>query len=162
MKSIKTIIKINPETLHEKEVLKIIQLRLMDVSSSTREATLDLLWQSLTQLNYADEDKTQSFQTSFVKKYLAVIVERADDTSLGVRKLVVKLLSHILQISSTNQQYTQSDIIRILIKKWDDQNEQLRANMISTLKRIFTQIIIVIHSHGFPFQSILVLRQVVN
>jgi hypothetical protein len=58
MKSIKAIIKINPDTLHEKEVLKIIQLRLMDVSSSTREATLDLLWQSLTQLNYSDEDKT--------------------------------------------------------------------------------------------------------
>jgi hypothetical protein len=58
MKSIKTIIKINPDTLHEKEVLKIIQLRLMDVSSSTREATLDLLWQSLSQLNYSDEDKT--------------------------------------------------------------------------------------------------------
>ena len=57
MKTIKAIIKINPETLNEKEVLKIIQLRLMDVSSSTREATLDLLWQSLTQLNYADEDK---------------------------------------------------------------------------------------------------------
>lgn len=44
MKTIKAIIKINPETLNEKEVLKIIQLRLMDVSSSTREATLDLLW----------------------------------------------------------------------------------------------------------------------
>jgi hypothetical protein len=57
MKSIKAIIKINPETLHENEVLKIIQLRLMDVSSSTREATLDLLWQSLTQLSYADDDK---------------------------------------------------------------------------------------------------------
>ncbi len=106
MKSIKAIIKINPDTLHEKEVLKIIQLRLMDVSSSTREATLDLLWQSLTQLDYEEEEKTQKFQASFIKKYLSVIVERADDTSLGVRKLVVKLLSHILQNSSANQEYT--------------------------------------------------------
>jgi len=48
MKIIKKVIKINPEILHETEVLKIIQMRLMDVSSSTRESTLELLWSSLT------------------------------------------------------------------------------------------------------------------
>jgi hypothetical protein len=47
MKTIKKVININPEILHETEVLKIINMRLMDVSSSTRESTLDLLWSSL-------------------------------------------------------------------------------------------------------------------
>ena len=57
MKIISKIIKINPEALHDAEILKIIQLRLMDVSSSTRETTLELLWHSLTRLNIEDDMK---------------------------------------------------------------------------------------------------------
>lgn len=44
IKTIKSIVKINPENLHDQEVQKIIQLRLLDISASTREGTLDLLW----------------------------------------------------------------------------------------------------------------------
>lgn len=44
IKTIKSLIKINPENLHDQQILKIVHLRLMDVSASTRESTLDLLW----------------------------------------------------------------------------------------------------------------------
>ncbi len=44
MKIIKKIIKMDPDTLNEEEILKIIHLRLQDISSSTRETTLDLLY----------------------------------------------------------------------------------------------------------------------
>ena len=96
MKTIKKVISINPEILHETEVLKIIQMRLMDVSSSTRESSLDLLWSSLTQISESSSQKMKIFQREFMKKYLPIIVERADDTSLGVRKRVVQILSYIL------------------------------------------------------------------
>ena len=61
MKTIKKIININPEILHETEVLKIINMRLMDVSSSTRESTLDLLWSTLTQISEASSVKLKLF-----------------------------------------------------------------------------------------------------
>ena len=41
------------------------------------------------------------FQREFMKKYLPIIVERVDDTSLGVRKRVVQILSYILQNSTS-------------------------------------------------------------
>ena len=57
MKTIKKLININPDILHDTEVMKIISLRLMDVSSSTRESTLDLLWSSLTKAQQFNSDK---------------------------------------------------------------------------------------------------------
>ena len=59
MKTIKKLININPDILHDTEVMKIISLRLMDVSSSTRESTLDLLWSSLTKAQQFNSDKDQ-------------------------------------------------------------------------------------------------------
>lgn len=96
MKVIKKVIKMDPETLHEEEILKIIKLRLVDVSASTRETTLDLLYQTLT-----SQDRSSVFERSFLKHYLNIILERADDSSLCVRKKVVQLLS--LLLSTTPQ-----------------------------------------------------------
>jgi flagellar motor component MotA len=96
MKIIKKLIKLSPEILHDKDIMKILSLRLMDVSSSTRESTLDLLWYCLTKVDFDTEEKQMTFQKDFINKYLSIIVERADDSSLGVRKKVVQILAFIL------------------------------------------------------------------
>ena len=89
MKTIKKIINADPETLHENEILKIISLRLMDVSSGTRESTLDLLWNCLTKVGFENDEKAALFEKQFILKYLPIIMERADDANLGIRKRVV-------------------------------------------------------------------------
>jgi len=89
MKAIKKLIVVDPEILSDSQILKIIQLRLADVSSSTREMTLDLLWHCLTKVNFENEAKSHLFEQEFVNKYLDLVVERADDNNLGVRKKVV-------------------------------------------------------------------------
>ena len=96
MKIIKKLIKLSPEILHDKDIMKILSLRLMDVSSSTRESTLDLLWYCLTKVDFDTEEKQLTFQKDFINKYLSIIVERADDSNLGVRKKVVQILAFIL------------------------------------------------------------------
>ena len=73
----------------------------MDVSSSTREMTVDLLWHCLTKVEFESAEKSKMFETQFVKKYLALIVERADDKNLGVRKKVVQILSYVLHMSDS-------------------------------------------------------------
>jgi HEAT repeat associated with sister chromatid cohesion len=123
MKTIKKVIKINPELLNDSEILKIIQLRLLDVSSSTRETTLDLLWQSLTKLNFDDDARTRQFEQDFLERYLPIIIERAEDGSLAVRKRVVQILSHVLSNNTSDSGVSQGSIIKVLVRKWDDQNE---------------------------------------
>ena len=61
----------------------------MDVSANTRESTLDLLWHCLTKIEFEDETKFDNFEREFIRKYLPILVERAEDNSLCVRKKVV-------------------------------------------------------------------------
>jgi hypothetical protein len=49
-----------------------------------------------------------------------MVMERANDPSIGVRKKVISLLSKILEESGN------VDIIRILISKWEDSNFSIR------------------------------------
>jgi hypothetical protein len=61
----------------------------MDVSANTRETTLEVLWGSLTRVSFEDYQKSLLFEQEFIKTYLPIVIERADDNSLGVRKKVV-------------------------------------------------------------------------
>lgn len=79
LKSIKKIVKINPETINDEEIQRIVALRLMDVSSQTREMTLDLLWHCLTKSDFKKEESQAAFEREFLKRYLSLIIERADD-----------------------------------------------------------------------------------
>jgi hypothetical protein len=90
----------------------------MDVSANTRETTLDLLWQCLTKLSFQDKDKLSHFERQFVIKYLPIIMERADDQSIGCRKKVVQILTYVLQNQADG--ISQTDIIKILLRKWAD------------------------------------------
>jgi hypothetical protein len=60
-----------------------------------------------------------------------MVIERSNDTSIGVRKRVITILSHILEREG------REDIIKILIRKWEDSSGSIRSNLINSIKKIF-------------------------
>lgn len=108
IKSIKKLIKINPQNLLDENIQKIIEYRICDTSATTRENTLDLI------MNFVVKE------AKYQEKYFPVIVMRADDASIGVRKKVIQILSLILEKSG------RQDIIKILISKWEDSNASIK------------------------------------
>jgi hypothetical protein len=60
-----------------------------------------------------------------------MVIERSNDNSIGVRKRVITILSHILEREG------REDIIKILIRKWEDSSGSIRSNLINSIKKIF-------------------------
>ncbi|CDW77530.1 heat repeat domain containing protein [Stylonychia lemnae] len=143
IKAIKSIIKINPENLLDANVQQIILLRLKDQSANTRETTLDLVSQYIQKFvvkNQAQNEQVElEFQKKFVGTYLPIIIERADDSSICVRKKVVQILAYVLQQNKHKQSQMSIDssqIIRVLIQKWEESNDQIKETISKAFRKL--------------------------
>lgn len=70
-------------------------------------------------------------ESVYIERYLGMVIERSNDTSIGVRKRVVAILSTVLE------QEGREDIIKILIRKWEDSSGSIRSSLVTSIKKIF-------------------------
>jgi hypothetical protein len=77
-------------------------LRVWDTSAITRESALDLIALFIGRGGGGAETKYRS-SGSVQKMYVPMVMERAGDPSIGVRKKVVNILSSILNYSGDDE-----------------------------------------------------------
>jgi hypothetical protein len=122
--------------LKDEQIQLIIQLRVEDISSVTRESALDIIHRNLGNLiAISEEDKKFDIQ-----KYVNMVINRAqNDTNLSVRKKVIMILTQILD--HTSFESLKPTIIKLLISKWTDKSSlnQMRSSLVNSLQKILKQ-----------------------
>eukprot|EP00347_Sterkiella_histriomuscorum_P014234 403361660 len=148
MRAIKNIIKINQENFVDPQIQKIISLRLQDISSGTREGTLDLISQFLQKRYLAQkQEKSADDNSSFLlRKFLEIygieIINRAKDQNSNVRKKALGILSLILQNFQPSTKKNNRDnfdfhrIMSTLIQSWEESNQDIKQVVVKSLKKI--------------------------
>ena len=78
------LVKVDPAVLEHQSVKRALLERVMDPSTSTREAVIDLIGSQI------------KYQPSIFTEYYSTIIERSNDVGISVRKRVVRLLQEFL------------------------------------------------------------------
>lgn len=99
----------------------------------TRESALDILSKNIENLVSLPDS------SSILLDYMNMVIERAQtDTNINVRKKIIQILSSILDIKDSQNQFDslKNSIIQILISKWSDAAGQVRSSLVSSIQKI--------------------------